>query len=712
MKRYAISIVTHNRLELTKRCIDSILDSEGDKELLIWDNASTDGTVEYLKELQEKFEWVKVYFSVSNTGFGWGHNHNVAMARSPYFVCLNNDVVVFPSWLKRLEEAFQMDPSLAVCGFDGGCTTIGPDGTGYRGPYFDYVEGSCFMIPTVLALRHGFFSNEFRFAYSEDADLSLRFREKGFNIRTIPFKLKHDGKKTKDVVGNSLDISGYEAINHLVLTSKWKDYLEKRSFKKRILVKRMDAKGDVIWTTPVIHALKEKYGGAEIYVETNHREIFKGNPDVELWPDEIDVKDFWDFDEVIDLNDAYENKPKIPIWEAYAKAAKVTFSDTPIPRIFIDEASRKKAKAMLTWKEGSKGWIVIHPGATAWPGRNWPLENFSWLSFRLNEEGYRVVVVGDKHTPSIPCDLDLRGVLSFHETAAVIKESDGFVGIDSMPIHLAQAFLKPTVGVFGAINPTTRLLPFPFIKGITAGYERVGCLGCHHEYTPPIHSSPCIRDRVYCMERLRKEDVLKAILEAIEARKSAFPSEMKKIQERALTHIGGFPVITGNRLDIGCNLDKVYKNCIGFDSRYTGEADIVGDAARLPFPDNSQDWIFSSHCLEHLKEDSQTVLTEWVRVLRYGGMIVLYLPHRDLYKQWNPEHFHELSPEPIKEILESLGVKVDICESESGEGDRYSFFIVGEKGYPPQDWEGAKLNSVELFRLPGNPLIVIGPEKQ
>ena len=55
-------------------------------------------------------------------------------------------------------------------------------------------------------------------------------------------------------------------------------------------------------------------------------------------------------------------------------------------------------------------------------------------------------------------------------------------------------------------------------------------------------------------------------------------------------------------------------------------ADIVADAENIPVADESFDWIYSSHCLEHCF-DTIAVLKEWQRILKSEGVLFLVLPH-------------------------------------------------------------------------------------
>lgn len=91
--------------------------------------------------------------------------------------------------------------------------------------------------------------------------------------------------------------------------------------------------------------------------------------------------------------------------------------------------------------------------------------------------------------------------------------------------------------------------------------------------------------------------------------------------------------VPGKRgLNIGCG-DIPLGNSIGFDMRRTAKAaTIIGDCTKLPFEDESMDYIVSLHCLEHVRVSPRVVLDEWNRVLKPNGILAVNVPDGDFYE--------------------------------------------------------------------------------
>lgn len=519
--KFAISIAVHNNIELTKKCLKSVFDCSYGQDyiVIVTDNASTDGTRGYLEDLAERTENLILVKNDENLGFGIPHNWTLRSAMSmpnppEHFVVLNNDLEVCGHWLLDMAAALEKDPKNAICGISGTCCGIDKSGIGRPSKTPEYVEASCLMIRAGLALKHGLFSPEFQFCYYEDSDLSLRMRQLGYKIVHVPLPIQHKGAATAKIVAD-VDLKGFYLRNQKVFLAKWKDYLERRGFgTKSIMVVRDGALGDVILTTPVVRALREKYPNAEISVVTGFPDVYKRNPNVQYIGRKM-LKQRDRYDLFFDLNSAYESDPQTHIVEAYAKVCGVrdlvrSCHEAILPDVYPDAVDVEWAELAL---DGGP-WVAIHPGPTAWPGRNWPHERFLEVAAFLAERGARVVLVGGADAYHLPCDLDFRGKTSFHRLAALMAKADLFVGIDSAPMHLAVAARRPVVAVFGMIDPLYRLSGDLLHIGVTALRAEVGCLGCHHYLPAPRVVSECFRGPAkvpLCMEKLRTEHVLRAI---------------------------------------------------------------------------------------------------------------------------------------------------------------------------------------------------------
>lgn len=134
-------------------------------------------------------------------------------------------------------------------------------------------------------------------------------------------------------------------------------------------------------------------------------------------------------------------------------------------------------------------------------------------------------------------------------------------------------------------------------------------------------------------------------------------------------------VCKGKGLDIGCNRPEwALPEAMPIDP-------VIDDKWHaLQLPTGPWDYIFSSHCLEHVPNYVEA-LEFWTSQIKPGGILFLYLPHPDcLY--WRPwkmptrKHIHQFYPKQMYDIFTSLGYK-NIFVSERDLA--YSFAIYGEK---------------------------------
>lgn len=129
--------------------------------------------------------------------------------------------------------------------------------------------------------------------------------------------------------------------------------------------------------------------------------------------------------------------------------------------------------------------------------------------------------------------------------------------------------------------------------------------------------------------------------------------EMTKAAKRRFMD-GNFHLkyFVGHGIDIGGKPDPLSKYC-KFVFPGMGSVRIWdledGDAQYMKgVPDNSFDFLHSSHCLEHL-HDPERGLKNWIRIVKSGGYLIITIPDEDMYEggifpsRYNPDHKHSFT---------------------------------------------------------------------
>lgn len=149
----------------------------------------------------------------------------------------------------------------------------------------------------------------------------------------------------------------------------------------------------------------------------------------------------------------------------------------------------------------------------------------------------------------------------------------------------------------------------------------------------------------------------------------------------------------GDGVDIGYGGDPILPTsiCMDLPKPYAKYRDypqhLHGDAKNLYwFRDNTLDYVYSSHVLEDF-EDTAGIIKEWIRVLKPGGRLVLYLPDEKTYRIFcytrgkppNVHHIHEnFSIRYLKNIIKENSLNLEI-EHEAFPVGIYSFELVLRK---------------------------------
>ena len=205
--RVSVIIPTYNGLALLRPCLDSLRQQTyRDFEVLVVDNASSDGTVEALRR---DYPEVRVLALSTNGGYTAGCNVGMRAARGDLLVMLNNDTEAEANWLSALVDALDRHPEAGIAAsrmmIYSDRTKIHSAGDLYRvngtpdsrgvwqpyGPPFDqevFVFGACggaAMYRRAMIEEIGGFEERF-FMYCEDVDLNWRAQLAGWKCIYVP----------------------------------------------------------------------------------------------------------------------------------------------------------------------------------------------------------------------------------------------------------------------------------------------------------------------------------------------------------------------------------------------------------------------------------------------------------------------------------------------------------------------------------------------
>ncbi len=115
-------ILTHNKADCTRRCMGSLLQTDGPAwELVVVDNGSTDGTRAWLETFRDEAARagveVSLIFNDGNIGCSTARNQGLARARGRLVAFLDNDVALRQrSWLRRLRDALDAQADAVMIG--------------------------------------------------------------------------------------------------------------------------------------------------------------------------------------------------------------------------------------------------------------------------------------------------------------------------------------------------------------------------------------------------------------------------------------------------------------------------------------------------------------------------------------------------------------------------------------------------------------------
>ena len=342
--------------------------------------------------------------------------------------------------------------------------------------------------------------------------------------------------------------------------------------RKRILVIKLSALGDVILSVPSIRALREKYPSAwiSVLVGRKSRSIIRNCPYV----DDVIVQEESakrnplslirlarllakeDYDVVVDFQNnrashflSYFSGAFIRAGHANHKwsfflnrKAHGDFSGlAPLDHQFevlklLDVVPTEKKLELWTEKEEVKKiesflesqWVSpsqilvgINPGSSVrWTTKQWPVENFAKLCDELARRNIRVVITGSQEDTALADELLKRtrnkpvnavGKTSITELVALIGRCQVFISSDSAPMHIASSVNVPLLAIFGPTDPKRHLVP-PEHYQVFA--KEVPCGPCY------LRNCPI---GLVCMKKITVQEILESVLHFLHEQRPGQP---------------------------------------------------------------------------------------------------------------------------------------------------------------------------------------------
>jgi GT2 family glycosyltransferase len=113
--RVSVTIVTYNSGRFIKKCLESVLAQKYvNREIIVVDNASKDGTVDILEQFEGK---CRIEYNDENIGFAAAQNQAIRLSTGDWVLTLNPDVLLLPDFIQAMVDAGQFDSRIGtVCG--------------------------------------------------------------------------------------------------------------------------------------------------------------------------------------------------------------------------------------------------------------------------------------------------------------------------------------------------------------------------------------------------------------------------------------------------------------------------------------------------------------------------------------------------------------------------------------------------------------------
>ena len=246
----SIVILTHNQVEYTKLCLESIESFLNvDHEIIFVDNASTDGTIEYLSGIVEKNKNYSLINNSENRGYAAGNNMGINATEGEFVLIMNNDILVTQGAVESLIRVLKNHEQTVL---------VGPKTNFVKGSQLDleaeygsieemlnyaernskknkgktaqteFLVGFMFLGRTKLLKEAGGFDESSGIGNYEDNDLCRKLSENGYELRIAEDSFVHHFGHVS-FNASSVDYNELIEKNKKIYEDKWSRVKEEKA---------------------------------------------------------------------------------------------------------------------------------------------------------------------------------------------------------------------------------------------------------------------------------------------------------------------------------------------------------------------------------------------------------------------------------------------------------------------------------------------------
>ena len=288
----------------------------------------------------------------------------------------------------------------------------------------------------------------------------------------------------------------------------------------RLCIVRGPGLGDVIMTTPVVHAIKQLFGSVHLGYATNTNyfngalvDVLKYNPDIDEILDMEQINDI-NYDAIINLHCPcmpYEKRENPPInrIDLFARHTGIQLTDHQ-PRYYIQQEEVMEGSYKIAPFRDKP--IILHQPFASSSRRMLDPRVYKQVLIQLANYGINNLVLTHQGDPpseimwdAIPRTRTMHN-LGVREIASIMIHCNAVLCPDSSMLHLAGALQVPTVGLFGPTHPDARINYYPDTIAVWKGIS-LKCAPCWYGDCPM---------GIACWKMMSAEDIVTACLDRLE----------------------------------------------------------------------------------------------------------------------------------------------------------------------------------------------------